>query len=81
MIAMLDPNWVDDGIANGWTMPKAAWWKRVFLIRHVRAGFHTLRVARYEAYWRAQGLMVSGYDSWVLYGIAHGQERPNKKGE
>lgn len=72
----LDKRWIKDGEKNGWVMPKAVWWKRLPIIRRIRASFLFLRVSRHNGMWaRATGAIPSGYDSWVLYGIAMGQER------
>lgn len=73
----LDPHWIEDGEVNDWVMPRAAWWKRLPVIRRFRAAWHGLRVAVHQDAWtRATGALHSGYDNWVLYGIAKGQERP-----
>jgi hypothetical protein len=67
--------WLEDGLQNNWQMPRAAWWKRLPGVRHVRAVWHVGRVAQYQAYYRSMGLLPTGYDEWVLWGIAHGMER------
>ena len=67
--------WDQDGHDFGWTMPSAPWWKRLPVIRHVRAAWHRSRVRQHQAFWTiATGALHSGYDEWVLWGIAHGKE-------
>lgn len=68
--------WEQDGIANGWTMPAAAWWKRLPVIRRFRAIAANWKVQRHNRFWRSLGRIPTGYDSWVVYGIAMGKERP-----
>ena len=67
--------WKEDAADFGWTMPSASWWKRLPIIRHIRAAWLGWKVERHYALWKAMGAMQTGYDSWVLYGIAHGFER------
>lgn len=75
-MGVIDPNWVEDGRQNGWIMPAAPRWKRLPVIRHLRAVWHRVRVERHQAFWTgATGALHSGYDHWVLYGMARGQER------
>lgn len=67
--------WKADGVAYGWVMPAAPWWKRLPVVRHVRAVWNGFWV---EVWYRkgpgSLGLRT-GYDNWVLWGIAHGHER------
>ena len=72
--------WLEDKCSNGWEMPTASWWKRLPVIRHIRATYHRRGVARHNAFWLSVGAIPSGYDAWVIYGIAKGLERP-KGGE
>ena len=67
--------WLKDMNANRWLMPYAPWWKRLPIIRHVRAIVLKLKVERH--YTSGLGIfgLRSGYDDWVLYGIWHGLER------
>lgn len=70
--------WRLHGNANSWEMPCAVWWKRLPVIRHIRASYHSVRAERhYQMYHRAHGALNSGYDRWVVWGIAHGKENPN----
>jgi hypothetical protein len=69
--------WKLDGNANRWEMPSAAWWKRLPVIRHFRAACHGVRAERHYQMWhRSTGALNTGYDRWVLWGIANGKERP-----
>lgn len=67
--------WLEDGKAYGWVMPSAPWWRRLPIIRHIRAIRGRIAVARHNAFWIYMGKIPSGYDNWVLYGIWHGLER------
>lgn len=67
--------WERDGREFGWRMPYAPWWKRMPVVRHFRALWASVKVGRHEAFWLSIGMASSGYDHWVLYGIATGQER------
>jgi hypothetical protein len=76
-------NWREDADRNGWVMPCAVWWKRLPVIRHVRAAIHRHRALKYRHLTRAAGLGLGGlpqFDRWVLYGIARGYERPTGGG-
>lgn len=66
--------WWFDGGKNGWEMPSAPRWKRLPIIRHVRAIFGAIMVERW--YHSGPGLIGirTGYDEWVLFGIWHGLE-------
>lgn len=68
--------WLADGMAHGWSMPTAPWWKRLPIIRRFRAAWAAGRVAEHDAFYGRLGLIRTGYDRWVLWGIAHGFERP-----
>lgn len=67
--------WFEDKDANGWEMPAAAAWKRWPIIRYIRATYHAMKVRRHNRAVRAIGMIPSGYDGWVVYGIATGRER------
>jgi hypothetical protein len=67
--------WKSDGIERGWVMPSAPWWKKLPVVRHVRAIRHRLGVRRWNALVASVGMIPSGYDEWVVYGIARGMER------
>jgi len=67
--------WLEDKQANGWEMPAASWWRRLPVIRHMRAAYHRVRLERHNAFYLSVGMIPSGYDNWVIYGIAKGMER------
>jgi hypothetical protein len=67
--------WIEDKQRNGWEMPVAPWWKRLPVIRHIRASYFRVKVARHNAFYLSIGKIPTGYDSWVIYGIAKGMER------
>ena len=67
--------WKADGERYGWVMPAAPWWKRTLIIRRIRAFWHAVQVDRHQSFFRSMGSLSSGYDEWVLYGIAMGMER------
>lgn len=69
--------WMKDGQDNGWTMPRAAWWKRLPVIRHVRVIYHLVQLERQNRFWISVGKIPTGYDEWVIYGIARGMENPH----
>lgn len=64
--------WFEQGKRNGWVMPEAPLWKRLPIIRHIRAIWNSYQVARW--YSMVPGI-PTGYDEWVLYGMFHGLER------
>ena len=68
-------NWLLDMDQNKWVMPFAPWWKRLPVIRHLRA--IALRFKVEHHYTSGMGVfgLRTGYDEWVLYGIWHGLER------
>lgn len=67
----LDPMWIKTGINNGWSLPSSPWWKRLPIIRHVRALFLAYCVERHERAWSGIGI-PTGYDQWILFGLWHG---------
>ena len=69
--------WLKDGADFGWEMPRAAWWKRLPVIRHVRAAVAQHQADQWNSMWLSLGEIPSGYDNWVIFGIAAGKERPN----
>ena len=69
--------WEADRDEMGWVMPKAAWWKRLPIIRNIRASYHYQRVSHHNTFWLAAGKIPTGYDNWVLWGMAHGKEQPH----
>ena len=56
-------------------MPSAPWWMRLPAVRHVRAVIYRVEVRQWNAAMRSVGMVPSGYDDWVVYGIAKGMER------
>jgi hypothetical protein len=72
-----DERWMEDGQTNGWVMPAASWWKRILVVRRLRAMWFSIQVERHNRMWRSIGSIPTGYDSWVIYGIATGKERPH----
>jgi len=73
-------NWWEDWRQRGWEMPTAPWWKTLPVIRHLRAAYLSVVVARHNAVWQARGKIPTGYDQWFLSGIAQGRERVQTKG-
>ena len=66
--------WDRVGRDAGWEMPRAHWLKRLPVIRHARAIAAAFRV---DHHYRQMPFGIrSGYDEWVLWGIAHGLEGP-----
>ena len=63
--------WESDGIHNDWIMPAAPKWKRLPIIRHLRAINEYLFVRRLE---RA-GNRTFSQDRWIALGIWLGKER------
>lgn len=60
---------------QGWVMPTAPRWKRWPFIRHLRCALLSRQVAQHNSFFGSRGLLISGYDNWVLHGIWTGQER------
>lgn len=67
--------WHHNEAKYSWVMPSATWWKRLPLIRHVRYWRRFFAVQEYEQFWLSLGIIPTGYDRWVLFGIWHGLER------
>lgn len=67
--------WESDGIHNDWIMPAGPKWKRLPIIRHVRAIHHAINVRSHNAVYRAMGMIPTGYDEWIVHGIWLGKER------
>jgi hypothetical protein len=71
--------WREVADENGWIMPTAVWWKRLPIIRNIRAAYHTYQAEKWASAWGSCGVglgSVNAYDRWVIYGIATGKERP-----
>ena len=75
---MTDPDslheWQRHAALSGWTMPRVPGWWRWWGVRHVRAIWGGFGLARHDAFYRRMGLIPTGYDRWVLFGIWHGLE-------
>jgi len=71
-----DARWYEDMVRNNWQMPIVAYWKRWPVIRHVRAYWHMTQINRYRQAMRStgMGMLDSGYDNWILYGMFRGRE-------
>lgn len=67
--------WKRTGESNGWLMPIAPRWKRLPVIRHFRALAGAVAVSKHEAIYEHTGMISTGYDQWVLWGMFHGYER------
>lgn len=68
-------DWRADAFLYGWIMPFAPWWKRLPVVRHCRFLWHSILLDRHNDMVREMGLIPTGYDEWVLFGIWHGMER------
>lgn len=68
--------WRADGVRRGWQMPRATWWQRLPFVRRLRAIYYLSQIDRHQAMFSAMGLVPSGYDQWVIWGMVNGQERP-----
>lgn len=74
-----DQLWHEDKERYGWCMPRAAWWRRLPVIRHVRSVIEYQRAFAFYETARALGIGIGGIphgDLWVIYGIRRGWERP-----
>ncbi|QPC43985.1 hypothetical protein HW532_15580 [Kaustia mangrovi] len=69
--------WREAGKLNGWRMPYAPWWKRLPVIRHIRALLIAERIGRWYRHGPGSIGLRTGYDDWVLVGIWHGLEEPD----
>jgi len=67
--------WRRNGERNDWTMPSAPWWKRLPVIRHLRAVRNVIRIEAWYAYGPGQFGVRTGRDEWITYGIWKGQEK------
>jgi hypothetical protein len=66
--------WKRDGDLFGWKMPTAPTWKRLPLIRHVRAIRAKFSIELWYAFGPGSIGIRSGFDDWVVFGIWHGME-------
>lgn len=71
---MKDDPWEIDGKLYGWSMPPSSWWKRLPIIRHVRAIYHSYFVICHNNFYTGLGLIPTGYDQWVIHGIWKGKQ-------
>lgn len=70
--------WERDAAKNGWQMPTASWFARLWGVRHVRAIKQIWRVEGHRADCARMGMVChSSFDDWVIYGIATGREVSN----
>ena len=70
-----DDRWHIDAVTHGWQMPPWPLWKRIYPIRMIRALWASWHVESHNAAWRSLGMIPTGYDEWVVYGIARGFQR------
>ena len=73
-----DKRWHEDKYKNGWVMPCAPKWKRLPIIRTIRAYWHNYQSCKIARQFGSLGIGLgwqNPYDSWVIYGIATGKER------
>ena len=66
--------WLKAKTDNGWSMRPVSWWKRLPIIRHIRAIYFRLKVDRHNELCRSMGMIPTGYDEWVVTGIWIGAE-------
>lgn len=71
--------WLQQAERNGWKMPVAPAWKRLPVIRHVRAIWCAIQVERWYSSGPGMIGVRTGYDDWALWGIWHGLERSSAK--
>lgn len=72
-----DKIWREDAIKNGWYMPPVSRWKRLPIIRHIRAAYLGSKAEEYRDMTGALGLGIGGvpqYDQWMIHGIRRGFE-------
>lgn len=70
-----DERWERDRVQRRWRMPTSSRWKRLPGIRLIRFVWHSYRLVRHQAAFSGLGMWSSGYDEWVLYGIARGFDK------
>lgn len=68
--------WRHDGEEWGYSMPAATAWKRLPIVRHIRAIRAKIAVEHWYAFGPGSIGLRSGYDDWIIFGIWHGLERP-----
>lgn len=65
--------WLAAGLDSGWgPPPRSGPLARLPVIRHVRTLWLTLQVARHSTFWAGMGMLDTGYDDWVLFGMWRG---------
>lgn len=72
-----DKAWHEDQIRHGWVMPSATWWKRLPVIRHVRAAYYRYRALEQARFFGRVGIglgTIHELDAWICYGMARGWE-------
>lgn len=65
--------WREFGETAGWTAPKPApLWLRLPVIRWFRTEYLAYQVEKHQEFHAANGSYITGYDGWVLHGMARG---------
>lgn len=68
--------WQATGERWGWVMPAAPAWKRLPVIRHLRAVWAKVLIERWYSIGPGSIGIRTGLDDWVVAGIWLGKERP-----
>jgi hypothetical protein len=77
-----ETQWRSEQAFRNWVMPRAAWWKRLRVIRHFRGAIALYHSERFARKWASIGIgsgTATQYDLWICYGISAGHERSNAK--
>lgn len=61
--------WRHDGLSNSWAMPPVSRWRRLPIIRHLRAVYGAWRAEQFYEPFSRMGMLNTGYDRWVVSGI------------
>lgn len=67
--------WELSGAEHGWVMPSAPRWKRLPIIRHIRAVRAKWQIERWYSHGPGSFGIRTGYDEWVVFGMLIGKER------
>jgi hypothetical protein len=69
-----DKVWHQQRVQNRWELPPpAVHWKRLPVIRHIRAAVLSFAVELHYSRWASIGCFRrTGYDRWVIYAIYRG---------
>lgn len=67
-------DWLSHGHNKSWKPPAPATrWKRLPIIRHIRGAWLSMKIEQHYSILVCRlGLVRTGYDEWVLYGIFRG---------